>query len=64
LKAIGEEGSIEKVMMDLKNRDQKDSNRALSPLRQSDDAIIIDTSNLGINKVIDKIVNIVNNKGH
>ena len=64
LKAIGEEGSIEKVMMDLKNRDQKDSNRALSPLRQSDDAIIIDTSNLGINEVIDKIVNIVNNKGH
>ena len=64
LKAIGEEGSIEKVMMDLKNRDQKDSNRALSQLRQSDDAIIIDTSNLGINKVIDKIVNIVNNKGH
>jgi len=64
LKAIGEEGSIEKVMMDLKSRDQKDSNRALSPLRQSDDAIIIDTSNLGINEVIDKIVNIVNNKGH
>ena len=64
LKAIGEEGSIEKVMMDLKSRDQKDSNRALSPLRQSDDAIIIDTTNLGINEVIDKIVNIVNNKGH
>jgi len=64
LKAIGEEGSIEKVIMDLMNRDHKDSTRMHSPLKKSDDAIVIDTSNLGINEVIDKIVNIVNHKGH
>jgi len=64
LKAIGEEGSIEKVMIDLKNRDHKDSTRMHSPLKKSDDAIIIDTSDLGINEVIDKIVNIINHKGH
>ena len=50
--------------MDLINRDHKDSTRANSPLKKSDDAIIIDTSDLGINEVIDKIVNIVNHKGH
>ena len=64
LKSIGENSSIDKVMMDLMNRDHKDSTRIHSPLKKSDDAIIIDTSNLGINKVIDKIVNIVNHKGH
>ena len=64
LKTIGEKGSIEKVMMDLKRRDLKDSTRRYSPLKRSDDAIIIDTSELGINEVIDKIVNIVNHKGH
>ena len=64
LKAIGEQSSFEEVMMDLINRDHKDSTRANSPLKKSDDAIIIDTSDLGINEVIDKIVNIVNNKGH
>ena len=64
LKAIGEKGSIEKVMTDLISRDHKDSTRIHSPLKKSDDAIIIDTSDLGINEVIDKIVNIVNHKGH
>ena len=64
LKAIGEKSSIEKVMMDLMNRDYKDSTRVHSPLKKSDDAVVIDTSKLGINEVIDKIVNIVNQKGH
>ena len=64
LKAIGEQSSIEKVMSDLMNRDHKDSTRMHSPLKKSEDAIIIDTSDLGINEVIDKIVNIVNHKGH
>ena len=64
LKAIGEMSSLEKVMNDLINRDYKDSTRANSPLKKSDDAIIIDTSRLGISKVIDKIVNIVKHKGH
>ena len=49
LKIMGEKKSIENVIKDI---------------TKSEDAIIIDTSNLGINKVIDKIVNIVNKKGH
>ena len=64
LKEIGEQSSVEKVMSDLMNRDHKDSTRMHSPLKKSEDAIIIDTSDLGINEVIDKIVNIVNHKGH
>ena len=64
LKAIGEQSSIDKVMMDLKNRDYKDSTRIHSPLKKSNDAVIIDTSDIGINEVIDKIVTIVNHKGH
>ncbi len=64
LKAIGEQSSIDKVKVDLMLRDHKDSTRSHSPLKEADDAIIIDTSELGNNEVIDKIVNIVNNKGH
>ncbi len=64
LRAIGEHSSVEEVMIDLMNRDNKDSTRLHSPLKKSDDAIIIDTSDLEINEVIDKIVNIVNYKGH
>jgi|TARA_Y100000590_G_scaffold437787_1_gene559833 cytidylate kinase len=64
LKKIGEQKSIDNVTRDIIKRDYKDSNRKHSPLIRSENAIIIDTSNLGINKVIDKIVNIVNKKGH
>ena len=64
LKKMGEQKSIDNVTTDIIKRDHKDSTRKHSPLIKSENAIIIDTSNLGINKVIDKIVNIVNKKGH
>ena len=55
---------IDDVLRDLNNRDHKDSTRKYSPLKKADDAEIIDTTNLTLNEVIDKIVNIVNQKGH
>ncbi len=64
LKKMGEQKSIDNVTRDIIKRDYKDSTRKHSPLIKSENAINIDTSNLGINKVIDKIVNIVNKKGH
>ena len=64
LKKMGEQKSIDNVTTDIIKRDHKDSTRKHSPLIKSENAIIIDTSNLGINEVIDKIVNIVNKKGH
>ena len=64
LKKMGEQKSIDNVTRDIIKRDHKDSTRKHSPLIKSENAIIINTSNLGINKVIDKIVNIVNKKGH
>jgi len=62
LKKMGEQKSIDNVTRDIIKRDYKDSTRKHSPLKKSEDAIIIDTSDLGINEVIDKIVNIVNKK--
>ena len=56
--------NIDNVLRDLNNRDCKDSTREHSPLKKADDAEIIDTTNLTLNEVIDKIVNIVNQKGH
>ena len=64
LKKMGEQKSIENVTRDIIIRDYKDSTRKHSPLKKSENANIIDTSDLGINEVIDKIVNIVNKKGH
>ena len=50
------------VLDELRVRDHKDSTRDHSPLQKADDAIIIDTTHLDIDEVVNKIVNIVNHK--
>ena len=47
---------------DIKRRDEIDSSREHSPLKQAVDAIPIDTSDLTIDEQIEKIVNIINKK--
>ena len=55
-------GDFEIVLKELILRDHKDSTRNHSPLKKADDALEIDTTNLTINEVVDKIVNTVNQK--
>ena len=40
------------IIEELRNRDEKDSSRSVSPLRIADDAIVIDASSLGIDDVV------------
>lgn len=51
----GENSNQEIVFADLKKRDENDINRTISPLRPAEDAIIIDTENLSLEQVVDKI---------
>jgi cytidylate kinase len=53
---------LDSVLDDLKVRDHKDSTRNHAPLIKAKDALVIDTTYLTINEVIDKIVNTVNQK--
>lgn len=57
---------ITEIENEIANRDQIDSNRAASPLKPANDAIIIDTSNLTIeeqtNKCLDLVYNYINNR--
>ena len=53
---------LDVVLDELRIRDHKDSTRNHSPLQKADDAIIIDTTHLAIDEVVNKIVNIVNHK--
>jgi CMP/dCMP kinase len=50
--AGGIEDSYEAVLADVKRRDHLDSTRAVSPLRAADDAVIVDTSDMGETQVI------------
>lgn len=60
LKSLGQNVSEDDVTKDLSNRDKIDSTREASPLRQAPDAIYIDTTNLSIEQVADKMFNLCN----
>ena len=48
LKAKGQEASYEDILANVKERDYIDQNRAVSPLRQAEDAILLDNSHMTI----------------
>lgn len=58
--AKGTECSLEEIEADIIKRDDRDMNRAASPLRQAEDATLVDTSDMTINEVIDRIVGLAN----
>ena len=47
---------LAQIMKEIKERDERDSNRATSPLVQAEDAIAIDTTSLSIEEVTEKIL--------
>ena len=60
--AAGREEKFEDIMENIKSRDFKDSNRELNPLRQAEDAILLDTTNMTIDEVVLEIVRIINER--
>jgi len=51
----GENSSLGIVLADLKKRDEIDIHRTVSPLKPAEDAVIINTENLSLEQVVDKI---------
>ena len=58
----GMASNYEEVLAQTKERDLRDSSRATAPLKPADDAIIIDTSNLNIEDVFNKVCEIIDSK--
>ena len=54
-KRVNEELNVNKIKQDLTDRDQYDSSRKLSPLKQAKDAIVIDTSTCTIDDQVNQI---------
>jgi len=59
LEGLGQSVAQKDVAFDLANRDKIDSTRETSPLRQAIDAIYIDTTNLSIEQVVDKMLEFI-----
>lgn len=58
----GETPDYAAVLADVNERDYRDTHRAESPLRQADDAIVVDNSHLTREEQMDKIIAIFNDK--
>ena len=58
----GQDVVYEDVLKDVIERDYNDSHRKIAPLKQADDAILLDTSSLSLNESIDAVIEIINNK--
>ena len=56
LHSKGQETSLEQVEKELSERDHRDSNRTASPLRQAEDAHLVDSSNMSIEQVVNTIL--------
>jgi len=56
----GETADPDEIKKDISQRDHNDMNRALSPLKKAEDAIELDTSDLGIEEVVGKVLEIWN----
>lgn len=57
--AKGEQVDFEQLKEEIAFRDKQDSERAISPLKQAEDAIYLDSSDMNIQQVVDKIISLV-----
>lgn len=61
-KEKGIEMSYEEILENIKFRDNNDKTSPVAPLKQAEDAIYLDTTNMTIEEVVEEIVKIVNSK--
>ena len=54
--------NIDEIEMDIIARDEQDMNREVSPLKQAEDAVLVDSSDMGIEQVVETIIGIFKEK--
>ena len=60
--AKGEKADLENIKKDIEIRDHQDMTREISPLRQAEDAVLVDSSNMNIEEVVAAILGIYRDK--
>lgn len=62
LHAKGVNDSLEDVTIDMKKRDEQDSNRAAAPLKAAVDAVMLDSSDIDFNETLNRVAAIITEK--
>ncbi|MDD3517071.1 MAG: (d)CMP kinase [Chromatiales bacterium] len=55
LKEQGLSANLHDLLDELARRDERDANRAVAPLKPADDALVIDSTSIGIDEVVDRV---------
>ncbi|MGX8684074.1 MAG: (d)CMP kinase, partial [Lachnospiraceae bacterium] len=58
----GEKADLDEIRAQIKERDERDMNRPISPLKQAEDAVLVDTSDMTIDEVVAAIMRIIEEK--
>ncbi len=61
-RARGRDVTLDEIRQELQARDRRDSERAATPLVQAADAILIDTSEMNLDRVIERVLEIVESR--
>lgn len=62
LQEKGQACNLEEICADIKERDYRDMNREIAPLKQAEDAVLVDSSDMTIDEVVETILQIVEEK--
>ena len=55
----GQEADLEKIKKDIEERDYRDMNRDIAPLRQAEDAVLVDSSSMTIDENVQAILDLI-----
>ena len=59
----GEERSLEEIERDIIERDNRDMSREISPLKQAEDAVLLDSSSMTLKEVLSELMELAEDAG-
>ncbi len=62
LQESGHEAEYGEILKDIQQRDYQDTHRETAPLKQAEDAVFLDTTELSFTEVVEKLVGLVNGR--
>ena len=62
LREKGQDVTVESILADMERRDALDASRAVAPLKQAEDAVLVDTSDLTLEQSIEAVLTVIRDK--
>ena len=62
-RSTGDAVSLPRLVADIEERDRRDTERAVSPLRPADGAVVLDTTGIGIEEVFGRLLRMARDRG-